>query len=651
MPEKMSTALLPEQALAHRGAELDLVRQLAERSRFDFDALRCKRTRERRPVGIDRVALGLPFGGLLRADHIARGTADALDRLERPDAWGVSGLPLAPDEAHLSAPATARQHRHAATVAEHRILPNVDRHALGIRSIVVGGIELDDREQSLHRSHQVIVAVCAETRRAAAGSDTRSVRAPVPSGAALPPRTDLLVMRTPRRTYPFLSCLLAAAAVTGPVTVAAARTIDGTRKAERLRGGTGNDTIRGGLGADRIVGLGGHDDLEGEIGRDRIYGGAGDDHIEGGIDIDRLYGQSGNDEVMGGDGGDYLYGGDGDDVLDGGDGLDFTYGGPGNDFIVEQGYGDDPLTDGGPGDDYIDTNRGADRLVNGGDGNDLIHSGNGDDKVDGGAGNDIIDLGGGTDVGVGGDGDDIISGGKGGIDTISAGPGNDIVYGGSGLDDVDCGEGHDILYISTPGEGGASRGCEELIYGDPAAEDLAFTPLAGAVNAGLQVGGAKRAASASPASPYITVGPKGTRGPDRLIGGSGIDVLIGLEGSDILMGFDGNDDFDAGPGRDRLYGGPGDDRMFLGIGDDTADGGTGNDVMLGQAGNDIMLGGPGNDIITGSAGRDRIDAGPGNDFINSKDGVAERVDCGAGFDKVYADKGKDRLVGCERPLW
>ncbi len=42
------------------------------------------------------------------------------------------------------------------------------------------------------------------------------------------------------------------------------------------------------------------------------------------------------------------------------------FGEGGNDFIVEQGFGDDPFTDGGPGDDYIDTNRGADKSVLGG---------------------------------------------------------------------------------------------------------------------------------------------------------------------------------------------------------------------------------------------------------------------------------------------
>ena len=41
--------------------------------------------------------------------------------------------------------------------------------------------------------------------------------------------------------------------------------------------------------------------------------------------------------------------------------------------------------------------------------------------------------------------------------------------------------------------------------------------------------------------------------------------------------------------------------------------------------------------------------GSGNDTINSRDGVAETVDCGAGKDTVKADK-KDRLKHCEKIL-
>ncbi len=75
-------------------------------------------------------------------------------------------------------------------------------------------------------------------------------------------------------------------------------------------------------------------------------------------------------------------------------------------------------------------------------------------------------------------------------------------------------------------------------------------------------------------------------------------------------------------------------------------------MVLGQAGTDVIIGGPGDDSLTGSGGRDRYDAGPGNDFIVAHDGVSERVNCGAGFDRVYPDRGRvrDRLIGCERVI-
>ena len=41
-----------------------------------------------------------------------------------------------------------------------------------------------------------------------------------------------------------------------------------------------------------------------------------------------------------------------------------------------------------------------------------------------------------------------------------------------------------------------------------------------------------------------------------------------------------------------------------------------------------------------------IDAGTGNDRIDSLDGAHETVRCGAGRDRVLADRG-DRLIGCE----
>ncbi|MDJ0552974.1 MAG: glycerophosphodiester phosphodiesterase family protein [Microcoleaceae cyanobacterium MO_207.B10] len=92
--------------------------------------------------------------------------------------------------------------------------------------------------------------------------------------------------------------------------------IPGTAQGERLRGGTGDDTI---------VGFNGDDTLVGNFGDDSIIGSRGNDILRG---------QNGDDTLQGRQGNDRLLGGDGDDVLNGGQGRDRIYGGAGNDTIT-----------------------------------------------------------------------------------------------------------------------------------------------------------------------------------------------------------------------------------------------------------------------------------------------------------------------------
>jgi Ca2+-binding RTX toxin-like protein len=121
----------------------------------------------------------------------------------------------------------------------------------------------------------------------------------------------------------------------------------------------------------------------------------------------------------------------------------------------------------------------------------------------------------------------------------------------------------------------------------------------------------------------------GTSGDDRLNGSSRADKIFGLGGNDLLLGLGGADLLDGGSGNDSL------------------DGGAGNDTLKGRAGDDTLRGGPGNDKLNGGPGKDTLDGGGGNDTINSKDGVAETVNCGAGRDKVKADRA-DKLRSCEK---
>lgn len=139
---------------------------------------------------------------------------------------------------------------------------------------------------------------------------------------------------------------------------------------------------------------------------------------------------------------------------------------------------------------------------------------------------------------------------------------------------------------------------------------------------------------------------KGTVHDDLLNGTGKADKMIGLAGNDLLLGLAGNDVLDGGTGNDSLDGGAGSDIVKGGRGNDRLTGGRGNDRLAGGAGKDTLNGGSGNDRLDGGVGKDSFKAGSGNDTVNSKDGTAETVNCGAGQDKVTADKA-DKLKSCE----
>jgi Ca2+-binding RTX toxin-like protein len=139
-------------------------------------------------------------------------------------------------------------------------------------------------------------------------------------------------------------------------------------------GGTGNDTIYGGIGADRLFGESNDDTLYFSIEDAVVNGGSGSDTARnlyndfgltfdmGGNSIEFYYGSQagetiltsanirmdvdaggGNDLILGGTQGDGLAGGNGDDTIFGGDGPDVMAGGFGNDSLTS-GNGDDVLS-------------------------------------------------------------------------------------------------------------------------------------------------------------------------------------------------------------------------------------------------------------------------------------------------------------------
>jgi Ca2+-binding RTX toxin-like protein len=69
-----------------------------------------------------------------------------------------------------------------------------------------------------------------------------------------------------------------------------------------LRGGPGDDRLRGGSGADKILGGPGHDTLYGMQAQDWLFGGPGEDWLYGGAREDRLVGGPDADWLHGGSG-------------------------------------------------------------------------------------------------------------------------------------------------------------------------------------------------------------------------------------------------------------------------------------------------------------------------------------------------------------
>lgn len=131
----------------------------------------------------------------------------------------------------------------------------------------------------------------------------------------------------------------------------------------------------------------------------------------------------------------------------------------------------------------------------------------------------------------------------------------------------------------------------------------------------------------------------GTNGPDALKGGPGGDRINGRGGADLLRGLGG---------RDRLAGGGGGDSLS---------GGRDKDKLAGGAGADLLDGGRATDRLDGGKGRDGYamvagvpQGSPGNDVIDARDGEADEINCGAGFDKVFVDKVEDGVYDCEKVI-
>jgi len=260
---------------------------------------------------------------------------------------------------------------------------------------------------------------------------------------------------------------------------------------------------------------------------------------------------------------------------------------------------------------------------------------------------------------VGGDGDDELNGGS----------GNDVLDGQTGVDLISAGDGDDRLVemINQDGADSPDR------YSCGAGVDRVDADVADFVDADCEnVTRPVRVPNPDGGGTILVPGPVlpdtgpepgpcgsdelGTTGPDTLFGDGGRNRIFGLRGDDVLRG--------RGAG-DCLYGGRDDDRIQGQGGPDLLDGGQGDDALAGGAGRDRLVGGSNDDRLTGGSGNDRLSGGVGNDtliagggrnvlrgggdddVINSANGKRDVVNCGAGEDRVRADR-SDRVRGCER---
>jgi Ca2+-binding RTX toxin-like protein len=461
--------------------------------------------------------------------------------------------------------------------------------------------------------------------------------------------------------------------------------IHGTRWAQALRGGPGQDQISGGQGIDSAdysdktaavtVSIG--DDATNAPGNDGVGRGVAGDTEGDNVysDVEEIVGGAGNDTLIGQDrttanydpaggynsrsgqeGANTLTGGPGNDLLDGKQDADTFTGGEGIDTVTYAGrtsavvgtVGDENNDDGDATDVNSLTSRGDNidgtvEQVIGGPGNDVLRGNGLDNLLEGAGGNDRISGGSGNDDLRGGEGDDLLDGAA-GNDTLSGQGGNDPgLEGGSGDDVLDGGDGNDLL----DGNTGA-----DSIIGGTGGDVADYSERLGPVTASADgVGGDGEAGEGDSIAGDV----------EDLKGGTDDDVLVGNGDAGTLEGGGGDDLLDGGAGGDNLFGGAGADRVtYAGRGAPVTvdltnfggDGGAGEDddiaddveKVSGGAGNDTFIGDGASSIFSGGEGVDTIDGGGGFDLLHG-DGGNDSLNGGGGTDQVFGDGGNDALLG------
>jgi Ca2+-binding RTX toxin-like protein len=366
-----------------------------------------------------------------------------------------------------------------------------------------------------------------------------------------------------------------------------------------LAGGTGDDSITGGIGNDTIL-------IEDGFGSDVID--ASEDVGDGDIDVLDASGLT-DDVLM------YLTGPDNEAgfIISGADTTGFE-----NVEHVILGSGDDTIF-GSTLDDSVTAGAGAD-TINMGTGNDTVDLGAG--AVDG--EDDVVILQ--DDFG-----NDVVTN----FDAPTANPDGQTFASGDLLNVtnlLDLGSNPVETNDVTVGNDGSNNAVLTFPNGEsitlvgitPADADNPF--YLNALGIPLSLDGIVDGTAVAD-----TIDDGYTGDPDGDLVDANDAILPGDTGDDdVIYGYAGNDTITAGAGNDEVYGGDDNDNIYGGIGNDTLSGGAGNDYLEDGTGDDFITGGAGEDNIALELGNDSADGGAGDDLF-----------------EVAANQGNDTIIGGE----
>ena len=119
----------------------------------------------------------------------------------------------------------------------------------------------------------------------------------------------------------------------------------------------------------------------------------------------------------------------------------------------------------------------------------------------------------------------------------------------------------------------------------------------------------------------------------------------GLAAKRVISGTTDSDNISGTAREDSIDGSLGDDIIRAGSGDDLIRGGRGFDVLFGDDGDDSLYGGRDGDFVYGGAGRDVLFGDSGYQTAKGTDLSADRLDGGAGNDRLVQSDGNDVMTG------